>query len=302
MIHHQGGLASRATAMMNSRTLPHAVAGEKVVAKRGSMSAMMSPKMVVGDTAPKNMMKRKGINIGGGGGNGQAAGNANQAGTGASNSTAGQAALEGVGDEDGGGGLTIGGLTLGGPDGGITYNPQAQTAVPATAPAPAQENGGGLTSGGITLGGPDGGIQVNSGNRQGAQQGQPQATPEQPAAPAVGQPAATPAEKGQPAAAAGEAQKEGENNALKDSEQFSENAGITVTPGGTTNVGGNLGITKGSDGSQSVGGKNGINIAAAPEAGPEVPALPATPPPAPAPPAHPVAPEGHTGTETAAED
>ncbi|KAK2056744.1 hypothetical protein LY76DRAFT_627511 [Colletotrichum caudatum] len=63
---------------------------------------------------------------------------------------------------------------------------------------------------------------------------------------------------------AGEAAaKEGQPKAVEESEQFKENAGITVGAGGQVqNIGGNLGITKGSDGSTSVGGKSGINISA----------------------------------------
>ncbi|KAK1980210.1 hypothetical protein LZ30DRAFT_595253 [Colletotrichum cereale] len=63
---------------------------------------------------------------------------------------------------------------------------------------------------------------------------------------------------------AGEAPaKEGQPKAVEESEQFKENAGITLgADGQAKNLGGNLGITKGSDGSTSVGGKSGINISA----------------------------------------
>lgn len=67
------------------------------------------------------------------------------------------------------------------------------------------------------------------------------------------------AESGKEAAAA----KAGEVEAVKESENFKDNAGITLDANGrAVNLGGNLGITKGSDGSQSIGGKSGINIAA----------------------------------------
>ncbi|EFQ25970.1 hypothetical protein CGRA01v4_14383 [Colletotrichum graminicola] len=63
---------------------------------------------------------------------------------------------------------------------------------------------------------------------------------------------------------AGEAAaKEGQPKAVGESEQFKDDAGITIGANGQVqNVGGNLGITKGSDGSTSVGGKSGINISA----------------------------------------
>ncbi|KAK1579300.1 uncharacterized protein LY79DRAFT_346067 [Colletotrichum navitas] len=63
---------------------------------------------------------------------------------------------------------------------------------------------------------------------------------------------------------AGEAAaKEGQPKAVEESEQFKDDAGITIgADGQVQNLGGNLGITKGSDGSTSVGGKSGINISA----------------------------------------
>lgn len=55
----------------------------------------------------------------------------------------------------------------------------------------------------------------------------------------------------------------GGNKATEESEQFSEESGISLGKSGeAANLGGNLGITKGSDGNSSVGGKNGINVAA----------------------------------------
>ncbi|KAI1085631.1 hypothetical protein F5B20DRAFT_9808 [Whalleya microplaca] len=55
----------------------------------------------------------------------------------------------------------------------------------------------------------------------------------------------------------------GEIAAVKESEQFADNSGITTDAGGNAvNLGGDLGITKGKDGSVSVGGDAGINIAA----------------------------------------
>jgi hypothetical protein len=57
------------------------------------------------------------------------------------------------------------------------------------------------------------------------------------------------------------------NKAVEESEKFSEGFGITLDQNGkTANLGGNLGITTGSDGSTSVGGSNGINIASSGEA------------------------------------
>ena len=95
---------------------------------------------------------------------------------------------------------------------------------------------------------------------------------------------AKPAGEAAAAPPAGEAAKgeanAGEVQATKESEQFSENAGITIgADGQAQNLGGNLGITKGSDGSTSVGGENGINVtpAAPAQAQPAAPA-PAAPP------------------------
>lgn len=76
-------------------------------------------------------------------------------------------------------------------------------------------------------------------------------------APAGGEKAA-PAKGGN---AAAEGAKAEDLTAVKESEQFDGNQGITVDrTGNTKNLGGSAGITKGSDGSTSVGGAAGINI------------------------------------------
>lgn len=190
-----------------------------------------------------------------------------------------------------GGGISIGGLTVGGSGGG---NGQGNST---------KGNGGGITlPDGVSLGGGKGGGNGQGANNQtqkgqssalgafiaaaeGASKNQTGAAAEAPAAAAAAATAPSgqgavgegQAVAGEPAAGegvaapGGEAAAPGEPKAVAESEQFSENAGITVGQDGQTqNLGGNLGITKGSDGSTSVGGKSGINIspaAPAPAAG-----------------------------------
>jgi hypothetical protein len=190
-----------------------------------------------------------------------------------------------------------------------------------TAEQPQRQRGGGLSIGGLTLGGAGGGLNLGglklggNGQQQAGQQNRnaTQAAAEEKApdaeaakpAPKAAEPAVetvapeakeptvseTPVEssagagtENQPGRAEGEAarkealaesgqgeaaQQEKSNGVLatEESEKFSEELGITIDQAGNAqNLGGNLGITQGSDGSKSVGGENGINIAASGEA------------------------------------
>ncbi|KAK2036525.1 hypothetical protein LZ31DRAFT_615342 [Colletotrichum somersetense] len=166
-----------------------------------------------------------------------------------------------------GGGISIGGLKLGGK--GNETEAGANVAADRIA-----NNNAGLTIGGLKLGGDK--SAGSTGNSAldaflgAANGGKKNANGTANAA----EGAAAPGEKageGQKAEGgeggknqAGEAAaKEGQPKAVEESEQFKENAGITVGANGQVqNIGGNLGITKGSDGSTSVGGKSGINISA----------------------------------------
>ncbi|WQF89895.1 hypothetical protein CDEST_14909 [Colletotrichum destructivum] len=187
-------------------------------------------------------------------------------------------------------GLTIGGVQLGGnkPDGGTgnsaldafldaanggkkKANGTANAGAGAAAPGQAAGEGGQRgASGGKGEGGPganpgeaakaEQGLGSNPGEsakaKEAAKEAQRQGKGTEAARPAgEGQqsPAPRPAEEAGPA--------KGQPKAVEESEQFKENAGITIgADGQAQNLGGNLGITKGSDGSTSVGGKSGINI------------------------------------------
>ncbi|KAI4596605.1 hypothetical protein KJ359_005361 [Pestalotiopsis sp. 9143b] len=253
-----GSLASRANAMIGLRET-----AEGSEEKRSIWTSVILPKMVVKSDQAVEYAKRQlsigngGISIGGAGGLTLGGGGQRKGGQGAEGAQAGTnktaegiAALEGAKNNTGGG-LTIGGLTLGGPGGGITSN-----------------------------------------NNQGQKEGQPAAA--QPAesaaaAPAKGEATASAPAEGK-AAPTGEAaaQNPAEVGAVRESEQFDGDLGITTDKNGNAvNLGGDLGITKGSDGSTSVGGEAGINIVGRavgpapaspkPLAAPALPSVPAAP-------------------------
>lgn len=148
------------------------------------------------------------------------------------------------------GGLQIGGLTLGG------------NSEKGEGAASNSTGGSGLNIGGLTLGGeePKATQETQTGSSQALESFLA-------AAQAAGKASDGTIEGTENAEKAGESTKEEataeaeEIVAVTESEQFSDDAGITVGANGqVSNLGGNLGITQGSDGSVSVGGENGINI------------------------------------------
>ncbi|KAF3767545.1 hypothetical protein M406DRAFT_328616 [Cryphonectria parasitica EP155] len=191
------------------------------------------------------------------------------------------------------GDLTIGGLTLGsGDNGGQPGGAAAATGTTAAGQSNSTNTGGGGGSSltlpnGLTLGG-DGGGNANAnanantqnsaldgflaaaqgaaknqtGTADAATAGTAQTSPGQgeAASPTVAAEGATGAGTAETAQAA----EAGQPKAVAESDQFSEDAGITLDSNGNAqNLGGDLGITKGSDGSTSVGGASGINISPA---------------------------------------
>ncbi|KZL76628.1 hypothetical protein CI238_03609 [Colletotrichum incanum] len=162
-------------------------------------------------------------------------------------------------------GLTIGGVQLGGnkPAGG-TGNSALDAFLGAANGG--KKNGNGTANAGegqrAGAGKGEGGPGANPGEAAKAEQGlgsNPGEAAKEAQRQGNGAEAARPEGEGQqpqPGQAA-----EGQPKAVEESEQFKENAGITLgADGQAQNIGGNLGITKGSDGSTSVGGKSGINI------------------------------------------
>lgn len=163
--------------------------------------------------------------------------------------------------------LSIGGLTLGGPDGGISggglkvggKGGKNSTAAAGAAAPKASKPATGIAD---LLAAAEGTAKPKPASSGGAgTESQPgRAEGDAARAQAEGEAAAAKGEK--PAAAAKGEKSEGVK-ATQEAEQFSEEAGITLAKDGSAqNLGGDLGITKGTDGSTSVGGKSGINIAA----------------------------------------
>ncbi|KAK2007300.1 hypothetical protein LZ32DRAFT_662960 [Colletotrichum eremochloae] len=170
------------------------------------------------------------------------------------------------------GGISIGGangLKLGGKGKGQAAETEGNVAGNRTA-----NNNAGLTIGGVKLGGDksagatgnnalDSLLNAAKGDKKSANgtanAAEGAAAPNQKA----GEGQKADGEKKNEGQAGEAAAKEGQPKAVEESEQFKENAGITIgADGQAKNLGGNLGITKGSDGSTSVGGKSGINISA----------------------------------------
>ncbi|KAF5852019.1 hypothetical protein GGP41_000759 [Bipolaris sorokiniana] len=182
-------------------------------------------------------------------------------------------------------GLMIGGLTLGGPDGGITGDglnlggngnkgngtamaagvkgkkPKKEKGMKGEKPAPAE---GGEKPAGCAAPPPAGEGEKPKGEKPApAEGGEKPAPPAGGEAPAGGEKPAPPAGGEAPAGGEKPAPPAGGEAPAGESEKFSEESGISLGKSGeAANLGGNLGITKGSDGSSSVGGKNGINVAA----------------------------------------
>jgi hypothetical protein len=119
--------------------------------------------------------------------------------------------------------------------------------------------GGGLSIGGLTLDGPGGGITVKNGDNEdkGQLEGQPAAPPPTGGTASTsteGQPAAFPA-AGEAAKEPGQSAALQESQPFDDNADITTDRDVNAA-----NLGGDLGITKGSDGSTSVGGESGIHI------------------------------------------